>query len=282
MVAVMRRAVAAVLSAVILGTSLSLTVAHADRPDAGQGSDPTPTATPTPTPDPIPTPAPTPTGAPTTVIAPTVNAGSTIVINPPGPGGAPPMTTGPGGMIVTPGSVPIVIRNDERAEHRLLTVDGMVLGTCLGNCTFQVPPGSYIVEMRETETSRSGRKKIIVTGPTMVDVSPGSKSKRNTGLVLGSVGAAMFLVGFFGTIFVAASNSSKEFDCETGYGECESQTNITPYVLALVLGAAGTVTGFVMFGTSSTKVNATAYAPSVSFAPIKYKDGAGVGLSIAF
>jgi len=279
MVAVMRRAVAAVLSAVILGTSLSLTVARADRPDSGQGNDPTPA--PTPTPEPTVAPAPT-YSPPPTVIAPTVNAGSTIVIQPPpGPGGyAPP--GGPGGNVVTPAGVPIAIRNDVQAEHRLLTVDGMVLGSCMGNCTFQVPPGSYIIEMRETESYRSGRKKIVVTGPTMIDVSPGSKSKRNTGLVLGSIGAGLFLVGFFGTIFVAASNSSKEFDCETGYGQCESQTSVVPYVTALVLGVAGTVTGFVMFGTSGTKMNATGYAPSVAFAPIAWKGGGGVGLSIAF
>jgi len=276
----MRRAVLAVLSAVILGTSLSLEVARADRPDSGQSNDPTPA--PTPTPEPTYVPTPTPTGAPTTVIAPTVNAGSTIVINPPGGGYPPPTMMGPGGNIVTPAGVPIVIRNEVQTEHRLLSIDGMVLGSCFGNCTFQVPPGSYIIEMRETEAYRSGRKKIIVTGPTMVDVSPGSKSKKNTGLVLGSVGAGLFLVGFFGTIFVAAHNSTVDSECRV-FGDCtETKTNIAPYVIALVAGIGGTVTGFVMFGTSGTKLQTTAYAPSVSFAPLAWKDGAGGGFKIAF
>lgn len=273
----MRRAVAAVLSAVILGTSLSLTVARADRPDSGQTEPP---PAPTPTPEPTAPPAPTPTGAPTTVIAPTVNAGSTIVINPPGAPPAAP-TYAPGGNVVTPAGVPIVVNNEVQTEHRLLTVDGMVLGSCMGNCTFQVPPGSYILEMRETADYRSGRKKIVVTGPTMVDVSPGSKSKRNTGLVLGSVGAALFFVGFFGTVLVAAKNSSNDTDCRL-YGECDSDSSLVPWILALVGGIAGTTTGFIMFGTSGTKMNATGYAPAVSFAPMAWKDGGGAGLKIAF
>lgn len=277
----MRRAVAAVLSAVILGTSLSMTLARADRPDSGQTDEPPPTPTPTPTP--TAPPAPTPTGAPTTVIAPTVNAGSTIVINPPGGPAAPPAPNyGPGGTVITPAGVPIMVRNSVETEHRLLTVDGLVLGSCMGNCTFQVPPGSYILEMRETDSHRSGRKKIVVTGPTMIDVSPGSKSQRNVGLVLGSVGAALFFVGFFGTVFVAANNSSIDQDCRV-FDECgEQKSSVAPYVVALVAGIAGTTTGFIMFGTSGTKMNATGYAPPVALAPMAWKDGGGVGLKFSF
>lgn len=264
------RSVAAVLAAVVLGTSLSMTLSttgRADRPDSGQG-DPPPTATPAPTPTPTPPPT-----VPNVVIAPTVNAGSTVVINPPaGPaaGGDP--------NVITPGSIPIVVRNSVATEHRLLTVDGMILGSCYGNCTFRVPPGSYYLEAADTEETRSGKKKIVVTGPTLVDVSPGSKSQRTTGLILGSVGAGLFLVGFFGTVLVAASNSGSDFDCRVR-AECDGKTSVWPYVIALVAGVAGTTTGFIMFGTSSTKMRANGYAPaSVSLAPVKN----GIGLSVAF
>ncbi len=264
------RSVAAVLAAVILGTSLSMTVAHADRPDSGQGApEPTPTPTPVPTPTPTPTPTPIPTPPPV-VIAPTVNAGSTVVVNNPPPfGGGDP-------NVVTPGSVPVVVRNPIATEHRLLTVDGTILGSCPGNCTFKVPPGTYYLESSDTDEHRSGKKKIVVTGPTLVDVSPGSKSQRTTGLILGGVGAALFFVGFFGTVLVAASNPS-DFECRN-YGECES-TSVVPYVIALVAGVAGTTTGFVMFGTSGTKMKASSYAPAaVGVAPMKN----GLGFTVAF
>ena len=263
------RSIAAVLAAVVLGSSLSLTLpTRADRPDSGQG-EPAPTPVPTPAPTPVPTPT------PSVVIAPTVNAGSTIVVNVPPPPGS-------GDNVVTPGSVPIVVRNSVMTEHRLLTVDGMILGTCNGNCTFKVPPGSYYLEAGETDETRSGKQKIVVTGPTLVDVSPGSKSQRTTGLVLGSVGAGLFLVGLIGTMVVAVGNSSNDFDCRAR-GICEGTTSVWPYVIALVAGVAGTTTGFIMFGTSKTKMRANGYAPTnsgvaVSLAPVKN----GIGLSVAF
>jgi hypothetical protein len=136
--------------------------------------------------------------------------------------------------------------------------------------------------MRETDTYRSGKKKIVVTGPTIVDVSPGSKSQRNTGLVLGSVGVPLFFVGFFGTVFVAAHNSSIDTDCEV-FNRCtEEKSSVVPYVVALIAGVAGTTIGWVMFGTSGTKMNATAYAPSVAVAPMAWRDGGGMGLKFTF
>ena len=179
--------------------------------------------------------------------------------------------------MVTPGSVPIVIRNSVATEHRLLTIDGTILGSCNGNCTFKVPPGTYYLEAAETEDYRTGKKKIVVTGPTLVDVTPGSKSQRTTGLVLGSVGAGLFFVGLFGTVFTAASNSNKEFDCDIGRA-CEESSSVAPYVVALVAGVAGTTTGFIMFGTSSTKMKTSGYAPPISLVPMKN----GLGFSVAF
>jgi hypothetical protein len=266
------RSIAAVLAATMLGTSLSITLARADRPDSGQG-DPPPTPTPTPTAPPAPTPTPT---TPPVVIAPTVNAGSTVVVN--APPGTPPASGGDPNVVV-PGSVPIVIRNPVATEHRLLTVDGTILGSCNGNCTFKVPPGSYYLESADTEEYRSGKKKIVVTGPTLVDVSPGSKSQRTTGLIVGSLGVPLFFIGFFGTVFTAAHNSDVDSDCRI-FDECDGQkTSVWPYVAMLVAGVAATTTGFIMFGTSSTKMKASGYAPaSVGVAPLKN----GMALTVSF
>lgn len=240
-----------------------MTAAHADRPDSGQ---------PPPEPNEAPPPTPTPTAPPPVVIAPTVNAGSTVVVNPP-----PPVVTGDP-SVITPGTVPIVIRNSVNTEHRLLTVDGTILGACAGDCTFKVPPGTYVVEMAETDEHRTGRKKIVVTGPTLVDVSPGSKSQRTTGLILGGIGAGLFFVGLFGTVFVAADNSDNDFDCEFR-NRCEESKSVAPYVLALVAGVGLTTYGFISFALSSTKMRASSYAPAmVSVAPMKN----GIGLKLSF
>lgn len=200
------RWIAAVLLATTLGASLAVPTARAERPKE-QGDDAGPPVDPTPPPTVPPPPAPAP--APTIIVAPTVAATGTVIV-------APPPTPGPnpsGPVVITPQGIPIVIRNNApdaaAIEHRLVTVDGMVLGACMGNCTFQVPPGTYVLESGETDELRAGRrKKIVVTGPTMVDVRPGSQSTRTTGLVLGITGPVLFFVGFIGTFIVFAERNS--------------------------------------------------------------------------
>jgi hypothetical protein len=286
----MRRSIATALALVVrssLTLTLPLPVARADRRDAGQTENPAPTATETSPPQPTYTPP------PPVVVAPTVTANGTVIVNPPptvtAVTAAPPPAYGTQGTIVTPNAVPVVVRNEVSTEHRLLTVEGLVLGTCPRtvpgqSCTFMIPPGTYYLESGETEERRAGRKKIVVAGPTMIDVTPGSKSKRTTGLVIGSVGIGLFFVGFFGTVFVAAHNASVDQDCEF-WGDCSGEkTSIAPYVLSLIAGAAGTTIGTIMFATSGTKMKTSTYAPgvSVSLAPIPVRSGSALGLSFAF
>jgi len=189
-------------------------------------------------------------------------------------------------VVITPQGVPIAIRNAApdagSIEHRLVTVDGTILGTCMGNCTFQVPPGTYVLESGETDELRSGKQKIIVTGPTLVDIQPGSKSTRRTGLVLGITGPVLFFVGFIGTFVVMAERSDVDRRCRV-YEDCsESKPSYTPWVLSLVAGIGATTAGWIMFGTSGTKMKTSGYAPAVSLAPMVTPTTTGAALTVAF
>lgn len=179
-----------------------------------------------------------------------------------------------------PGTVPVHVRNEEPSiRHRLTTRDGMTIASCVGNCTMYVYPGSYIFESSETEELRAGKKKLNVGGPTTVDVAPGSKSSRTTGLILGSLGSAAFLVGLVGVYVVALT------DVVCAVNDACEQPSYTPWLVTMLGGAAAATTGWVMFGTSGTKVQAETYAaaPRVSFGAAPTRGGGGsIGLSVTF
>lgn len=183
----------------------------------------------------------------------------------------------PGGP--PPGTVPVYVRNEEPSiRHRITTREGMTIASCVGNCTMYVYPGSYIFESSETDDLRAGKKKLMIGGPTTVDVSPGSKSSRSTGLILGSLGSAAFLVGVIGVYVVALTN------VVCAVNDPCNQPSYTPWVVTMLGGAAAATTGWVMFGTSSTKVNAETYAaaPRVSFGAAPMRGGGSFGVSIVF
>jgi len=178
-----------------------------------------------------------------------------------------------------PGTVPFHVRNeDPTIRHRLTTREGMTIATCTGNCTMFVYPGNYVFESSETEELRAGKKKLTVYGPTAVDVSPGSKSSRTTGLVLGSVGSAVALVGLAGLYITLMV----DVICDVG-SNCK-QPSYTPWLLATLGGAAAATTGWIMFGTAGTKINAENYAPAprVSFGAVPLPGGGAAALGWAF
>ena len=276
----MRRLVPALLVATTCGSALFLPVARADRPkdqqdDAGVPPPPPPPP-PATTTAPLPPPPPT---APTIIVAPTVAATGNVIVAPP------PAPTG-GSVVITPQGVPVMIRNaaPEPVEHRLVTIDGTVLGSCMGNCTFQVPPGTYVLESGETDELRAGRQKIVVTGPTMVDVKPGNKGKRTTGLALGIAGPVLVFVGLVGTMVVAIQREDIDFDCRVSGDRCnETKPSYTPWVLSMVGGAAATTWGWIMFASNGTKIRTSGYAPaSVALAPIVTPKVTGAALTVVF
>jgi hypothetical protein len=286
------RWIAALLLTSTLASSMAAPLARAERPKeqgGGPSSPPAPTSPPSeatspppadPQPAPAPTvaPAPAPPVAPTIVVAPTVAPAGTVIMAPP--------KAQAGSTVITPQGVPIVIRN--RApdasiiEHRLVTVDGTVLGSCMGNCTFQVPPGTYVIQSGETDELRAGRQQIVASGPTMVDVEPGSKSSRTTGLVLGITGPVLFVVGFFGTFFVMVDRNVAS-DCDGGGPCAQDRPSYTPWVLSLVGGIAATTAGWVMFGTSGTRMKASPFAPAaIVVAPLLSPSTQGAALTVRF
>jgi len=174
-----------------------------------------------------------------------------------------------------PGTVPVHVRNEEpMIRHRLTTREGMTIASCTGDCTMYVYPGQYTFESSETEELRAGKKKLNIGGPTTVDVSPGSKSSRTTGLIVGSLGSAAFIVGLVGVYVVALA----DVICDVGTTTNCTRPSYTPWVLMLVGGAAAATTGWVMFGTAGTKVRAETYAaaPRVSFGAVPLPGGGGV------
>ncbi len=180
-----------------------------------------------------------------------------------------------------PGTVPVYVRNEEPGiRHRLTTKEGMTIAACTGNCTMHVYPGQYIFESSETEELRAGKKKLNVGGPTTVDVSPGSKSSRTTGLILGSVGSAAWIVGLTGVMVVAMSKLC--VSDVNSYG-CP-EYSYTPWLLTMLAGAGAATTGWIMFAGAGTKVRAETYAamPPVSFGAVPLPGGGAAALHVVF
>jgi hypothetical protein len=257
---------------------------------------PPPTYAPAPPPTYAPAPPPTYAPAPPPTYAP-----------------APPPTYAPAPTYAP--TAAIVIRNDAGPiTHRLLTNDGkMLVAECVGDCTMQVPVGSYVFESSDTAELRSGRKKLSIGGPMVIEVSPGSKGQRTTGLVLGSVGPAAIFVGLIGALVVAVSNSTRSLNCSSSSSargssyDCDREsTSAVPWLLLSAAGVGATIGGWIMFAKSGTKITPTPYrapgtallapigtsssaasAPSsIEFAaaltPVSVPHGGGLGLTVAF
>jgi hypothetical protein len=252
-----------------------------DRPPGGSPgntpSPPAPTVAPAPTPTFVPPPPPPP---------PPDYGGSvsgSVTVNP--PVYAPPPAQAPPDSAM-PGMYQVYVRDDVPGMvHRISFTDGRPIANCTGNCTFRVPPGQYLIEVDGNDSLRAGKKVVNVSGHTVVDVSPGSKSTRTAGLALGIVGPVALFVGLVGAVVVAADNNDKDFECRTGYA-CESKSDATAYVLLMLAGAGATTAGWIMFGTSSTKIRPSLGAPqtmpTVAVAAIPTRHGGAFGLTIHF
>lgn len=216
--------------------------------------------------------------------------GPPTVYAPPAPTTAPPVTTyappPPQG-----GTVPVYVRDDQPGMvHRIFDLSGNEVSSCTGNCTFNVYPGTYTIYVEESADARKGKKIVSVSGPTVVDVSPGSKSTRTTGLVLGIVGPVATFVGGIGLLVVAAERSVNDttYDC-TSYSGCTTNTthndpSYTPWAILFIGGIGATVAGWVMFGSASTKIKASPASgpPPVAFGVAPTKGGAAFGMTVHF
>jgi hypothetical protein len=284
----MRRLGSLLLAGCLALGSLPSYAGQDDRPPGGSAGNQPPPA-PTPAPTYTPPPAPTPTYVPPPAPTPPPNYGGSVsgsvTVNP--PVYAPPPAQ-PAPYATMPGMYEVYVRDDAPGMvHRISFTDGRPIANCTGNCTFHVPPGQYVIEVDGNDTLRAGKKVVNVSGHTVVDVSPGSKSTRTAGLALGIAGPVALFVGLIGAVIVAADNNDKDFDCRTGYSTCDtSRSDATAYVLLMIAGAGATTAGWIMFGTASTKIRPSLGAPqtmpSVAMAAIPTRHGGAFGLTIHF
>jgi len=189
-----------------------------------------------------------------------------------------PAPLAPPGTGQPPGTVPLYIRGDVvGVQYAITTPDGMPIRNCSGDCTVYVYPGSYKLDVSDTEDTRAGKKVIEVYQPTVVNVSPGSKSQRTGGLVMGIVGPVLTVVGLFGLMIVALDNIDSNRSTEKSY---------TPYYVMLFGGLGMTTAGWIMFGTAGTRIKPERVAsndkPQFAFGAVPTKGGMLLGGAIAF
>jgi hypothetical protein len=280
-----------------VATSLSLGSigVHADNGDRPPGGSPGNQPQPAPTPTYVPAPAPTTVAPPpiyTPPPGPTISGQGTITVNPPPTTTPPPpvYVPPPGGDVAMGGLYDVYVRDDvPNMTHRLSFTDGRPIAACTGNCTFRVPPGQYLLEVDATSDLRAGKKIINVGGPTIVDVSPGSKGTHTTGLVLGIIGPVAIFAGLIGAVVVAAENSTTDFECSSSSSYSSScnkeKSSATPWLLLLAGGIGATTAGWIMFGTSNTKIKpgpGVAPTPAVAWGVAPTNGGASLGLRVSF
>ncbi len=186
-----------------------------------------------------------------------------------------------------PGFVPLVVQGGAPGLQYELSLDernAPPLAHCGGDCLVYVRPGKYRLSVTETEETRSGRRTIEVFGPSRAFVEPRTKADKESGLIMGIGGSALFIGGFIG-LFASLIH---ETHCNEGQVGCRTDwsTGATLSVVSLVAGAILTPIGWVQFGRSSPNV---AMAPlqaspppppqpppvQVSFRPLKRPDGSG-------
>ncbi len=191
----------------------------------------------------------------------------------------PPPTPPPGMPGAPPGTVPLHLRGDMVGlQYQLVMGDGTPVRSCNGDCTIYIYPGRYRLMVEETDETRAGKKDIDVYGPTVANVSPGSKSQRTAGLVMGIVGPVCIVVGLFGWLLTAVDN----------FDRSGKQRDATPYVVLLFGGMGMTTGGWIMFGTSGTKIKPERVASKGSmfdnfaFGAVPTKNGFVLGGSMAF
>ncbi|GAC1352290.1 MAG: hypothetical protein NVS3B20_09750 [Polyangiales bacterium] len=149
--------------------------------------------------------------------------------------------------------------------------DDRVVAICREDCTMQLPRGRYRLDVGETDDTRDGDKDVDVDGPTSLEVSAGSKSQRTWGLVMGITGIPITFISL------------------VGYAAQYQDYNGNVAVGLLVTAAAGaglTTAGWILFGTSRTRVRAesmtTRSAWPVAFGAAPVRGGFVFGGTIAF
>lgn len=145
-----------------------------------------------------------------------------------------------------PGFVPIVMHGSSPGVVVSLSLEkkGAPLFRCVGQCLSYVAPREYFVAVEASDEHVGGRRKVSVSGPTELWVTPRSQSTRNTGLGLGVGG----IVAMAGGALLAVAGLQRELEGREG------GTLITLGLTGMIGGAVLTPIGWVMFGRSAPAV----------------------------
>lgn len=159
---------------------------------------------------------------------------------------APPAPVAAPSPLPPPGFVPVVVHASSSDTVLSLSLEkkGAPLFRCVGQCLSYVAPREYFVAVEASDEHVGGRRKVSVSGPTELWVTPRSQSTRNTGLGLGIGG----IVAMAGGALLAVAGLQRELEGREG------GTLITLGLSGMVGGAVLTPIGWVMFGRSAPAV----------------------------
>jgi hypothetical protein len=197
-----------------------------------------------------------------------------------------------------PNYVPLVIHGDRPGlSFGIVTLErpDVVWQRCVDPCTVYVPPGEYYVQVDSTDDTLEGRKKVEVTGPTQLELSPRSKSLRYIGLTLALGGTALSLYGLVQGIGNSIDATNYDSDSGPDYREKKDAANKRSdrwFLYGFAGGAVLSGIGWVLFaptrpsidqtslGSKGSASNASAWSgvPLVGVAPMP----GGAALSMAF
>jgi hypothetical protein len=171
-----------------------------------------------------------------------------------------------------PGYVPLLLQGATPGMSYQLTPDvknATPIAGCPGDCVVYVPPGKYRLTVGETADTRSGRRTIEVYLPTRAFVEPRTKSEKETGLIMGIAGSAMFVGGLIGLVVSLTANTDCSNTSSIDGRRCKTEwTNgATVSLLTLIAGAVLSPIGWVQFGRSAPAVTSTPLSPATTAPP---------------
>ena len=165
-----------------------------------------------------------------------------------------------------PGYVPLLLQGGAPGMSYELAPDtknAPPIAGCAGDCLVYVPPGKYRLTVGETLETRSGRRTIDVYLPMRAYVEPRTKADKESGLIMGIAGSAMFVGGVVGLAVSLAVNTHCGGTAFDG-GRCRTEWTVgsTISLLAIIGGAVLSPIGWVQFGRAAPTVTSSPLGPA--------------------
>jgi len=162
------------------------------------------------------------------------------------------------------------------------------IAECDSDCQFWAWPGTYHVQVGQTEHESETSVRLRVRYRGSYELSVGDQEVRDGGLVLGVVGSVVAVVG---TVMLFAGLLSEECTVADGTTGVSDNCGTPPAVYyglgTLAVGAAMTTAGFALFGTNQTgfrfKSDPVLVPIKASIGPVPMPHGGlGLGATLSF